>query len=159
MEPWYVHSLAQNFRNQTTHHFFARSTNQALAMPASAPSLKKSAGTKGPAAEPPPPPAGYTYPADFRFKRCRRCGTWNCSPAPYDQSAGPEHLWGQVVAWEGGSVYAPTGSHCLLCRKARIGVEKWKVDSGKLDYIGIGCEFEPFELACHKSGFTLVSAL
>ena len=123
IEPWPVQSRAQNVRNETTHNFFARSTNQALAMPASTVSLKKSTGTKGAtAAEPPPPPAGYTYPADFRFKRCRRCGVWNCSPAPYDQSAGPEHLWGLVVAWEGGSVYAPTGSHCLLCRKARTGM-------------------------------------
>lgn len=72
--------------------------------------------------DPPSPPEGMNYPAGFKHKRCRRCGIWTCSPAQYDQTQSQEKLWGAVVAWEGGSVYAPTGAHCLLCRKAGPGL-------------------------------------
>ena len=68
--------------------------------------------------EPPAPPEGVSYPADFRHKRCKRCGVWSCAAAPYNQLDSMEFAWGKVIAWEQGSIFAPAGSHCLLCRKA-----------------------------------------
>ena len=79
---------------------------------------KSTVTSRGLGGEPPAPPAGVDYPADFKFKRCKRCGVWNCAASPYDQSESPEHAWGAVIAWEGGSIFNPLGGHCLMCRKA-----------------------------------------
>ena len=84
-------------------------------MASTAPSTK---GGKN-VSEAPPPPPGISYPENFRFRRCRRCGHWNSSPAPYDLTHSQECRWQKVLPWEQGSLYNPQGAHCLLCRKAR----------------------------------------
>ncbi len=74
---------------------------------------------KAPSQAPCPPP-DYTFPPNFRPKRCVRCGAWSTQQAPYEQGNSPEKAWGILIAWEAGTVLNPQGRHCLLCRKARL---------------------------------------
>ena len=75
----------------------------------------------------PPPPADLGFAPNFRPKRCVRCGVWSTQASPYNQEQSPERSWGQLVAWEAGSLLNPLGRHCLLCRKAGARAESDKV--------------------------------
>lgn len=85
----------------------------------------------------PDPPPEYNFPANFRPKRCVRCGAWSTQLGPYPQEQSPERSWRKLLAWESGSLLCPQGKHCLLCRKAGSMVGQWVVSTSD----EICCEF------------------
>lgn len=92
---------------------------------------RSSHSNKAPSQAPLPPP-DYSFPPNFRPKRCVRCGAWSTQQAPYEQGNSPEKAWGILIAWEAGTVLNPQGRHCLLCRKARsLQVENIEFCGGK----------------------------